>query len=45
VVKAMCEKATAALQGYQFNITRLLFVHEMQVLTLRGNWFWFPLEG
>ena len=42
-VRAVCEKATEKLQGYRFNITRLLFVHEMQVLTLKGSWHWFPL--
>ena len=42
-VRAVCEKATEALQGRRFNITRLLFVHEMQVLTLKGSWHWFPL--
>ena len=42
-VRIVCEKATEKLQGYRFNITRLLFVHEMQILTLKGSWHWFPL--
>merc|ERR1712166_1656191 len=41
-VRIVCEKATEKLQGYRFNITRLLFVHEMQVLTLREAGTGFP---
>lgn len=42
-VSALCAEATEALQGYRFDISRLLFVHEMQILTLKGSWHWFPL--
>jgi len=44
-VQQVCDEATAKLAGYRFNVTRLLFVHEMQVLTLQGNWYHFPLLG
>ena len=39
-VDEICEAATEELAGYRFKVSRLLFVHEMQVLTLKGNWYW-----
>lgn len=42
-VDEICDKATEELAGYRFKVSRLLFVHEMQVLTLKGNWYWSKL--
>ena len=40
---AVVADANDELRGYQFNLTRLLYVHETSVLALRGEWHWIPL--
>ena len=42
-VRAVCDEVTAALQGFRFNMSRLLVVHEQQIITLRGAWQWATL--
>jgi len=42
-VQEVCNQATGLLRGRRFSVSRLLYVHEQEILTLRGTWHWIPL--